>query len=72
MLPQEGRRPGDRRGAYSGRMEDNKDPKLEPNVEKSRGTPYAQMSSSRKVLFIAKLALCIITFGMAFPNVMSD
>ena len=41
-------------------------------VDKSRGTPYAQMSTSRKVLFIAKLAICIITFGMAFPNVMSD
>jgi hypothetical protein len=39
---------------------------------KPRGTPYAQMSATRKALFIFKLAICILTFGMAFPNVMSD
>ena len=48
-----------------------KQPERSPD-DKSRGTPYAQMSSSRKVLFIAKLAICILTFGLAFPNVMSD
>jgi hypothetical protein len=30
------------------------------------------MSAGRKALFICKLALCILTFGMAFPNVMAD
>ncbi|MGE5640954.1 MAG: hypothetical protein ACM30H_12750 [Clostridia bacterium] len=49
-----------------------KDKQPKDDLDKPRGTPYAQMSSSKKVLFIAKLALCIITFGMAFPNVMSD
>ncbi len=41
-------------------------------VERPRGTPYAKMNSRQKVFFIAKVAVCILTFGMAFPNVMSD
>ena len=36
------------------------------------GTPYAQMSRGRKLRFVAKLALCILTFGFAFPNIMFD
>ena len=36
------------------------------------GTPYAKMSSEQKLRFILKLAVCILTFGFAFPNVMSD
>ena len=36
------------------------------------GTPYAEMNTARKIRFIGKLALCILTFGFAFPNVMSD
>jgi hypothetical protein len=40
--------------------------------DKSHGTPYNEMKPGKKVLFILKLALCILTFGMAFPNVMSD
>ena len=35
-------------------------------------TPYKEMKPRQKVLFIIKLTICIITFGMAFPNVMSD
>jgi hypothetical protein len=30
------------------------------------------MSSGRKALFLCKLIACILTFGMAFPNVMAD
>jgi hypothetical protein len=41
-----------------------RDPKL--------GTPFAAMSTSRKVMFVAKLCVCILTLGMAFPNVMGD
>ena len=40
--------------------------------DKPRGTPYAKMSGRQKALFLFKLAVCIVTFGMAFPNVMSD
>jgi hypothetical protein len=36
------------------------------------GTPYKDMQPKQKVLFILKLAICILTFGIAFPNVMSD
>jgi hypothetical protein len=39
---------------------------------KSSGTPYGEMKPKQKVIFILKLAICIMTFGMAFPNVMSD
>jgi len=40
--------------------------------KKSTGTPYGEMAPKRKAIFLFKLALCILTFGMAFPNVMSD
>jgi hypothetical protein len=41
-------------------------------MEKQEGTKYKDMSPSQKVRFILKLAVCILTFGMAFPNVMSE
>ncbi len=41
-------------------------------VSKIHGTPFSQMTPRRKVAFILKLFVCIATFGMAFPNVMSD
>jgi hypothetical protein len=50
---------------------DNEKPRAQP-AGKERGTPFKQMSGRRKALFICKLALCILTFGMAFPNVMAD
>ena len=34
--------------------------------------PYAQMSAAQKIRFVLKLAVCILTFGFVFPNVMSD
>jgi hypothetical protein len=39
---------------------------------KPSGTPYNEMKPKQKVLFILKVAVCILTFGMAFPNVMGD
>ena len=53
-------------GAYRRRMKDSE------KLPSRSGTPYAKMSRFGKIKFIAKLALCILTFGMAFPNVMSD
>jgi len=38
----------------------------------AQGTPYEQMNMQQKVRFIVKLAVCILTFGFVFPNVMSD
>ncbi|HYY61226.1 MAG TPA: hypothetical protein VE756_07545 [Burkholderiales bacterium] len=37
-----------------------------------RGTPYKEMKPGQKVAFVLKLAICILSFGMLFPNVMSD
>lgn len=39
---------------------------------KPEGTPFDQMTRKRKVIFVIKLVVCIMTFGMAFPNIMSD
>jgi len=40
--------------------------------QKPQGTPYTEMSRSQKVKFILKVIVCVLTFGMAFPNVMGD
>ena len=42
------------------------------NQKKSAGTPYGDMKPQQKAMFILKLALCILSFGFVFPNVMSD
>jgi hypothetical protein len=39
---------------------------------KQQGVPFEQMKPGQKVVFILKLAVCILTFGIVFPNVMSD
>ena len=41
-------------------------------MEKTRGVPFKEMTPRNKAWFIVKLAICIISFGMIFPNVMSD
>ena len=38
----------------------------------AQGTPYEKMTTQQKVRFVAKLVVCILTFGFVFPNVMSD
>ena len=43
-----------------------------PSAPKDRGTPFNKMSGGRKTLFICKLIVSILTFGLAFPNVMAD
>ena len=40
--------------------------------KKSTGTPYSEMKPSEKAMFVLKLALCILSFGFIFPNIMSD
>jgi len=50
---------------------DNQKPRREA-APKERGTPFNKMSGGRKALFVCKLIVCILTFGMAFPNVMAD
>ena len=51
-------------------MEKPESPKDEAPAAK--GTPFKDMSPRQKVLWILKLSVSILTFGMAFPNVMSD
>jgi hypothetical protein len=54
---------------YGGGMEtSNRPPQLKPRVSH----PYSEMTGRQKFFFVVKLAICIVTFGMAFPNVMSD
>jgi hypothetical protein len=33
---------------------------------------FRDMQPREKVVFIVKLAVCIVSFGMIFPNIMSD
>jgi len=33
---------------------------------------FAQMNSMKKLQFVGKLALFVVTFGFAFANVLSD
>ena len=44
----------------------------QPSAPKERGTPFKKMSGGRKTLFVCKLIISIVTFGLAFPNVMAD
>lgn len=48
------------------------DTKKHPPRSSHQGTPYGEMTRLQKVRFIVKLTICILTFGMAFPGVMSD
>ncbi len=36
------------------------------------GTPFKQMDRGRKVRFVLQLAVCVLSFGFIFPNVMSS
>lgn len=40
--------------------------------QKPQGTPYKDMKRSQKVRFVLKVIVCVLTFGLAFPNVMGD
>lgn len=51
---------------------DNKPKPAEQLKPRNEGTKFKDMSPQQKVVFILKLTVCILTFGMAFPNVMSD
>jgi len=43
-----------------------------PAKQAPDGTPYKQMKPFQKGFFIFKVVICVLTFGMAFPNVMGD
>jgi len=41
-------------------------------LEQSTGTKFADMSRTQKWIFVAKLLVCIATFGFVFPNVQKE
>ena len=41
-------------------------------LKSDTGTPYKSMTQKQKVMFVFKVIVCAITFGLVFPNVMSD
>ena len=47
-------------------------PNRPPPLKARSGRPFREMTGRQKFFFVVKLSLSIITFGMAFPNVMSD
>ena len=45
---------------------------MEKQAAQEKRLTFKQMSLSQKVVFVCKLTLSIVTFGFAFPNLMSD
>ena len=41
-------------------------------LEQSRGKKFADMTRTQKFVFVAKVVVCVATFGFAFPNVQND
>jgi hypothetical protein len=39
---------------------------------KTLGTPFSDMQPATKIRWVLKLAVCVMSFGFVFPNVMSD
>ena len=33
---------------------------------------FAQMTRRQKIVFVVKVAICILSFGLIYPNIMSD
>ena len=50
------------------------DPKqsLQGSGGAKKSLPFKEMSGGQKTVFIIKLAVCIVSFGMIFPNIMTD
>jgi hypothetical protein len=46
--------------------------KFDKPVEVSRGKLFADMTRAQKAVFVAKVVVCVATFGFAFPNVQND
>lgn len=37
-----------------------------------KSVPYKEMTPRQKFVFICKLTVCILSFGMIYPNLMND
>jgi hypothetical protein len=49
----------------------------EPKGTKMAASPhpsikFSEMARREKIVFVLKLAVCIVSFGMIFPNIMND
>jgi hypothetical protein len=53
-------------------MDPLKPPPRPKPLKSDTGTPFQGMTREQKTRFVAKVILCVITFGFVFPNVMSD
>lgn len=48
-------------------------PEVKPAAQPThRGRAFKDMSSAQKTIWICKVVVCVVTFGMAFPGVMED
>jgi hypothetical protein len=41
-------------------------------LEQPGGKRFADMTRTEKCIFVAKIVICVCTFGFAFPNAQSD
>ena len=46
--------------------------KFDKTIEVSHGKKFADMTGTQKAVFVAKVVVCVATFGFAFPNVQND
>jgi hypothetical protein len=37
-----------------------------------QGTSFKNMNGRQKLIFVCKLTVCILSFGIVFPNIMSE
>ncbi len=45
---------------------------FEKPIENSAGRKFADMTATQKSIWVAKVVVCVCTFGFVFPNVQSD
>ena len=45
---------------------------FEKALEHSGGLKFAAMTGGQKLVFVAKVVVCVGTFGFVFPNVQND
>jgi hypothetical protein len=53
-------------------MEDSNSPSKPDAPKRDLGKPFKEMTPKQKFVFVSKVVVCAITFGLVFPNVMSD
>lgn len=49
-------------------MEDSKTPSKAVAPTSEPGKKFKDMTGQEKVIYLARILVCIVTFGMVFPN----